>query len=83
MENYKLKENKNLKVYIKIEKRIIKFGDIELGKQKFYHHKITISINNVDIKVSFGKKDFNILLVTRTLKKEDFYVYIFFKNECM
>ena len=82
MENYKLKENKNLKVYIKIEKRIIKFGDIELGKQKFYHHKITISINNVDIKVSF-KKDFNILLVTRTLKKEDFYVYIFFKNECM
>ena len=36
MENYKLKKiYKNLKVYIKMEKTIIKSGDIEIEKQKF------------------------------------------------
>ena len=27
---------KNLKIYIKMEKTIIKFGDIEIKKQKFH-----------------------------------------------
>ena len=46
-------------------KTIMKFGDIEIEKQKFHHHKRSISIKNVDInkivvsnKVSFGKKGF-------------------------
>ena len=35
---------KFLKVYIKIEKTSIKFGDIENEKQKFHQHKRPISI---------------------------------------
>ena len=52
-----------MKAYIKLEKTIIKSGDIEIQKQKFYRHKGPISIKNTDIneivvsnKVSFGKK---------------------------
>ena len=48
-----------------MEKTIIKFGDIEIEKQKFHQHKRPISIKNIDInkivvsnKVSFGKKGF-------------------------
>ena len=45
---------------------IIKFGDIEIQKQKFHQYKRPISIKNIDInkivvsnnKVSFGKKRF-------------------------
>ena len=43
----------------------IKFDDIEIQKQKFYQHKVPISIKNIDInkivvsnKVSFIKKRF-------------------------
>ena len=32
-----------------MEKKIIKFGDIEIGKRKFHQHKRPISKNNVDI----------------------------------
>ena len=53
-----------MKVYIKMEKTSIKFGDIEIEKQ-FHEHKRPISIKNIDIneivvsnKVSFGKKGF-------------------------
>ena len=48
-----------------MEKTIIKFGDIEIEKQKFHQHKRPISIKNIDInkivvsnKVSFGKNVF-------------------------
>ena len=48
-----------------MHKTVIKFGDIEIKKQKFHHHKRPISIKNKDInkivvsnKVSFGKKSF-------------------------
>ena len=48
-----------------MEKTIIKFGDIEIEKQKFTQHKRPISIKNIDInkivllnKASFGKNDF-------------------------
>ena len=61
-----------------MEKTIIKFGDIEIEKQKFYQHKKPISIKDIDInkiiisnKVSFGKKGFNninISLPTKMLK---------------
>ena len=46
-----------------MEKTVIKFGDIEIEKQKFHQNKIPTSIKNVDInkivvsnRVSFGKK---------------------------
>ena len=46
----------------KKKKKIIKFGDIEIRKQKFHQHKRFISIKNKDIdkivqsnRVSFGK----------------------------
>ena len=64
MENYKLEKiYKNLKLYIKMEKTTIKFGDIEI--EKSHQHKRPISISNIDInkivvsnKVSFCKKSF-------------------------
>ena len=48
-----------MKVHIKMEKTIIKFGYIEITKQKFHQHQRPISIKNIEInKVSFGKKGF-------------------------
>ena len=32
-----------------MEKTIIKFGDIDIGKQKFHQHKRSISTQNIDI----------------------------------
>ena len=62
--------------------KVLKFGDIVIEKQKFHKHKEPISIKNIGInkitvsnKISFGKKDFNILLAKRMLKKLDLYVY--------
>ena len=60
----------NLKKHIKLEsiykngkKTVIKLGGIEIEKQKKCQHKISISINNIDLnkivvsnKASFGKK---------------------------
>ena len=67
-----------MKAYIKIEKTITKFGDIEIQKQKFHQRKGPISIKNIDInkivvsnKIYFGKKDLNISLATKMLKKLD------------
>ena len=58
VKNYKFEKYKFLKAYIKIEK-VIKFGDIELYKQRFHQHKEPISIEIVaSNKVSFGKKGF-------------------------
>ena len=37
-------KKKFLKAYIKMEKTIIKFGDIEIQKQKFHQYKGPISI---------------------------------------
>ena len=52
-----------MKAYIKIEKTIIKFGDIEIKKQKLHQHKRPIlkkyiNFNKIVVsdKVSFGKK---------------------------
>ena len=47
-----------------MEEAIIKFGDIEIEKQKFHQHERPISMKNIDInkivfnKVFFGKKSF-------------------------
>ena len=73
-----------MKVYIKIEKAIIKFGDIEIEKQKFHQYKRPISIKNIDIntivvsnKVSFGKKGFRYFIGYKDAKKLDLYAYFF------
>ena len=39
-----LKSNFFLKEYIKMEKTIIKFGSVQIQKQKFFQHKGPISI---------------------------------------
>ena len=57
---------KKLKLYIKINKKIIKFHDTEIEKYKFHQHKSLISIDKIDINemvVSFAKKDFKYFLV--------------------
>ena len=58
-----------------MEKSIIKFGDIEIEKQKFHQHKRHISIKNIDIdktvvsnKVSFGKNGFRHLIDYKNAK---------------
>ena len=54
----------------------MKFGDIEIEKQKFCQHKRSISIKNIDInkivvsnKVSFGKKGFKYFIGNKDAKK--------------
>ena len=66
-----------------MEKAVIKFGDIEIRKQNFHRHKRPFSIKNIDInkkgvskKVFFSKKkELNISLAIKMLKKLDLYVY--------
>ena len=65
-----------MKVCIKVEKTIIKFGDIEIKKQKLHQHKRSISIKSIDInkivvsnKVSFGKKGFEYFIGYKNAKK--------------
>ena len=65
-----------MKVYKKIGNMIMKFGDIENGKQKFHQHKGPISTKIINIKkivisneVSFGKKGFKYLIDYKDAKK--------------
>ena len=70
-----------MKSYTKIEKAIVKSGDIEIQKQKFHQHKRPISIKNIAInkivynKVSFGKKGFKYFIDYKGSKKTKPYVY--------
>ena len=64
-----------MKVYIKLDKKIIKFGDTEIERHNFHLHNSPILINNIDInkilvpnKVSYGKNGFKVLLVTNMVK---------------
>ena len=66
--------------------KAIKFGDIEIQKQKFYQYKQLISIKNIDInkivvsnKFSFGKKGLKYFIGYKDAKKSDLYVYFFQK----
>ena len=65
VENYKLKKSKKiLESIYKNGKKNIKFGDIEIKKQKLHKGKIVVSN-----KVSIGKKRIEIsLLVKKGLK---------------
>ena len=63
--------------------KIIKFGDIEIQKQKYHQHKELISIKNIDFnkivvsnKVSFGKKGFKCFIGYKDAKKKQTFMYI-------
>ena len=62
--------------------KVIKFGDIEIQKQKSHQQKGPISIQNIDInktvvsnKVSFGKKGFKYFIGYKDTKKMNPFVY--------
>ena len=64
-----------MQAYRTMENAIIKFGYIEIEKQKLHQYKIPISIESVDInkivafnKVSFGKKDLHVSLARKMLR---------------
>ena len=59
---------------MKKEKTIIKFGDIEIQKQRFHWHNRLISIKRSK-KVCFGKKGLKYLIGYRDAKKIDLDVY--------
>ena len=59
-----------------MDKKVIKFDDVEIEKWKFYQHKKAISIDNIDIniivvqnQVFLVKRILNILLAIKILKK--------------
>ena len=59
-----------------MEKIIIKFGDIEIRKQRFHQYERPISAKSIDIKkivvpnkVSFGKKGFKYFISYKHAKK--------------
>ena len=69
-----------------MDKKIIQFDDTEIEKYKFRQYESSILIGNIDINkivvlnmVSFGKKDFNILVAIEILKELDLYEYYFQK----
>ena len=71
-----------MEVYIKMGKKIIKFGNTEIEKQKFHQHKGLILTSNIDInklilsnKVSCGKKTFKYFIGYKDAKKVHFYGY--------
>ena len=66
-----------------MENIIIKFGDIEIKKQKFHQHKRPVSIKNVDInkivvsnKVSFGKKGFKYFIGYKDAKIRPLCIFL-------
>ena len=66
-----------------MEKTIIKFGDIEVKKQKFRLHKRPISIKNIDInkivlfkKISFGKKSFKYFIGYKDAKIRPLCIFL-------
>ena len=90
VEHYNLRKIFFLEIYIKIEKTIIKFGYIEIQKQKFHQHEGPISIKNVDIdkivvlnKVPFGIKGFKYFTGYKDAKKIKSLHIFLPKNECI
>ena len=66
----------NFETIYKMVKTIIKFGDIEIEKQKFHPNRSPFLIKNIDInkivvsnKVSFGKKGFKYFINYKDAKK--------------
>ena len=69
MYNFRLKNLKKLKPYIKMDKKIIKFDGTEIDEYEFYQYKNLISIINIDINAIVVSKKF-------TLGKQDFKYFI-------
>ena len=74
----------------KMEKTIIKFDDIKIPKQKLHQHRRPILIKIVDTnkivvsnKVSFGKKGFKYFIGYNDINKNQSFMYISPKNECI
>ena len=73
-----------LKSYIKMEKTIIKFEDIEIQKQKFHQHQRPISMKKLQILIKqqylirsfFGKNGFEYFIDYKDSKNIKSYVYI-------
>ena len=66
-----------------MKKPVIKFGDIEIEKQKSHQHKKTISIKNMDIdkivvsnKVSFSKKGFKYFIGYKDTKIRPLCIFL-------
>ena len=78
-----------MKLYLKIEKTVIKFGDIEIEKQKFRQHKRPIMLYyineiivcNEDAKISY--EDAKIRLLCILLPKMNAYRRDFDETEYM
>ena len=69
-----------------MEKRVTKFGENEIKKQKFDQYKRPISIKNIDTnkivvfnKTSFGKKGFKYFTGYKDTKKLDVHASFFQK----
>ena len=68
-QNWKIIKHKSLLSHIKMGKKNLTFEDIEIEKSKFYHHKTSIFLRDVDIEkvlvsnqISFGKKNINTVI---------------------
>ena len=75
---------KQLKLYITMDKRIIKFDDTEIQEYEFHQYKSPILINNIDIKkiivpneFPFDKQNFKHFIGYKD-NKEIRPLYIFF-----
>ena len=78
---------KNFETYIKMEKIIIKLGDIKIKKRKIYQYKRPISINNINVdkivvsqKVSFDKYRFKYFIGYKDTKKLGPLLLYFFQK---
>ena len=67
---------KNLKPYIKMDKKIISFDDTKIEEHKFQKNKSPVSISNIDINetvvsdnLPFGEQDFKYFMLQRFWKK--------------
>ena len=72
-----------MKLYVKIETKIIKFGDIEVKKPKFHQHKRPTSIKNIDInkivvsnKVFFGENGFQYCIGYKEVKIRPLCIFL-------
>ena len=65
-----------------MEKTIIKFGDIEIEKQKFHQHKRPISIKKIDInKIVISNKVKRVLNISLAIKMIKFDLYVYFSQK--
>ena len=86
--NCKLKKSlKRIKTIYKNGSKIISFYDTVVQKCKFHQHKSPFLINNnkrvVSNKVPFCKQDFKYFIGYKDAKKNETFMHIRSKNECI